>query len=308
MSSKITRPDQYYRKNLTPPKDIPDIRNRILPIFAVLLVVELVIAVSALRFWRQQSLVNEDQQTLFRANEIIAECRQDSLQLGRLLNLAIASPTTENINAYAALVQKKTAPVLNAPPTPDTILNTLSDVTPANLKLRNSSISFGEAEWLRFDRVADDFQKLRAIDENALALLRGRTPTGEVTPGVAQRADPEAIRAILTEQSYEARRIRLNDDFSAMQAALDFRTLTLLNDQVSNGWFFFNIALGGFALLLPATILIGLFLHKYQARIYGSHKSQVRRLNDELSRLRGDLAIIEAERGHTPPPDSGMGL
>lgn len=298
MSRKITRPDQYYGKNPKVPKDIPDIRKLILPILAALVVVELFIAAAAVRFWHQQNLVIEDQRTLFRANEIIAEFRQDSMQLGRLLNLAISTPSAENIKSYGTLVQKNNAPVLNAPPTPDTILNTLSDVTPANLNLRTTSISFGETEWLRFDRVADDFEKLRAIDENALAFLKG-----EENPGVARRADPDSARTILAEQSYEARRIRLNDDFSAMQAALDFRMLTLLKEQASNGRFFFSTALIGFLLLLPATILLGLFLHQHEARVHRSHKSQVRRLSDEISMLRGDLNHGKSEQSESPPPD-----
>jgi|GEM_PF-4753438 len=308
MSSKITRPDQYYGKNLTPPKDIPDIRKLIVPVLVALLILELIIAASAFRFWRQQTLILEDQRTLFRANEIVTEFRQDSLQVGRLLNLAVTSPTGENIRNYEALVQKKSAPLLDAPPTPDTILNTLSDVTPANLKLRNSSISFGETEWLRFDRVADDFQKLRTIDENALPLLKGESPSAEATPGVARRADTEAIRAILAEQSYEARRIRLNDDFSAMQAALDFRMLTLLNELAANGRSFFSITLLGFLILIPATAILGQFLNRHEARVHRSHKSQVRRLSDEISSLRGDLKHNKPSANQDPPSDYLGGL
>ena len=308
MSSKITRPDEYYGKNLPPPKDIPDIRKLILPFLAGLLVVEMVIVASAFRFWHQQTLIIEDQRTLFRANEIVSEFRQDSLQLGRLLNLASASPTGENIKSYESLVQKKSAPVLDAPPSPDTILNTLSDVTPANLKLRNPSIFFGESEWLRFDRIADDFQKLRTIDEKALPLLKGESPAFEQTPGVARRADIDAIRTILTEQSYEARRIRLNDDFSSMQAALDFRMLTLLNEQAINGRSFFSIALLGFILLISATTFTGLYLNRHEARIHRFHKSQVRRLSDELSSLRGDLNLIKPATNQAPPTDYLGGL
>ena len=93
MSKRYTRPDQFYGKLPKVPKDIPDIRKRILPLFTILLFLELMIAVAAFRYWRQQTLVLEDQRILFRANEIISESRQDSFQLGRMLNLAIASPT-----------------------------------------------------------------------------------------------------------------------------------------------------------------------------------------------------------------------
>jgi len=301
MSKRYTRPDQFYGKLPRVPKDIPDIRKKILPLFSVLLLLELVIAVAAFRYWRQQTLVLEDQRVLFRANEIISESRQDSLQLGRLLNLAISSPTKENINSYEALVRKKLAPVLETPTTADTILNTLVDVTPSNLKLRNDSIAFGETEWLRFDRVADEFSKLRSIDENALAALNGNAPTHD---GVEQ-TESEAARAILTEQSYEARRIRLNDDFSAMQSAIDLRILTLLKTDASDGRLFLILTLLTILLLAPTTIWLGIFLNDHEARVHYSHKSQVRRLNDDLTRLRGEQAHHQPDH---PAPISGENL
>lgn len=300
MSKIYTRPDQFYGKLQKPPKDILDIRKRILPFFSVLLLLELVIAVAAFRYWRQQTLVLEDQRILFRANEIISESRQDSLQLGRLLSLAIASPTKENINSYEALVRKKLGPVLETPTTADTILNTLVDVTPSNLKLRNASIAFGETEWLRFDRVADEFSKLRSIDENALATLNGNAPTHD---GV-ERTKSEAALAILTEQSYEARRIRLNDDFSAMQSAIDLRILTLLKTDASDGRFFFSLALFTLIVLAPATVFLAVFLNDHEARVHHSHKSQVRRLNDDLTRLRGELAHHQPDHPATTPGEN----
>ena len=298
MSKIYTRPDQFYGKLQKPPKDILDIRKRILPFFSVLLLLELVIAVAAFRYWRQQTLVLEDQRILFRANEIISESRQDSLQLGRLLSLAIASPTKENINSYEALVRKKLGPVLETPTTADTILNTLVDVTPSNLKLRNDSIAFGETEWLRFDRVADEFSKLRSIDEKALAALNGNARTHD---GVEQTKS-EAALAILTEQSYEARRIRLNDDFSAMQSAIDLRILTLLKADADDGRFFFSLALFTLIVLAPATVLLAVFLNDHEARVHHSHKSQVRRLNDDLTRLRGELPHHQPDH---PAPTPG---
>ena len=298
MSKIYTRPDQFYGKLQKPPKDILDIRKRILPFFSVLLLLELVIAVAAFRYWRQQTLVIEDQRILFRANEIISESRQDSLQLGRLLSLAIASPTKENINSYEALVRKKLGPVLETPTTADTILNTLVDVTPSNLKLRNASIAFGETEWLRFDRVADEFSKLRNVDEKALASLNGNAPTLE---GVEQ-SKSDAATSILTEHSYEARRIRLNDDFSAMQSAIDLRILTLLKADADDGRFFFSLALFTLIVLAPATVLLAVFLNDHEARVHHSHKSQVRRLNDDLTRLRGELAHHQPDH---PAPTPG---
>ena len=295
MSNKYISPDQYYGKPGKAPKDIPDIRARILPAFAVLLILEIVISLAAFRFWHQQNLTTEDQRTLFRANEIVAEARQDSLQLSRLIEQAIASPNNENTKSYATLVQKKSAPLLDAPPTPDTILNTLPDVTPSNLKLRTASVSFGETEWLRFDRVADEFAKLREIDEKALAILQGQNQsTGE--SAATGRGDPEVVRALLSEQSYQARRTRLNEDFSAMQAALDLRILTLLNDDAANARMFFGIALAALVLLLPATALLGVFLHSHESRIHIFHKTQVRRLSDDLSRVRGELSHQQSGR------------
>ena len=298
MSKIYTRPDQFYGKLQKPPKDILDIRKRILPFFSVLLLLELVIAVAAFRYWRQQALVLEDQRVLFRANEIISESRQDSLQLGRLLSLAIASPTKENINSYEALVRKKLGPVLETPTTADTILNTLVDVTPSNLKLRNASIAFGETEWLRFDRVADEFSKLRSVDEKALAALNVSAPTLE---GVEQ-SKSDAATSILTEHSYEARRIRLNDDFSAMQSAIDLRILTLLKADADDGRFFFSLALFTLIVLAPTTIWLGIFLNDHEARVHHSHKSQVRRLNDDLTRLRGELPHHQPDH---PAPTPG---
>ena len=301
MSKRYTRPDQFYGKLPKIPKDIPDIRKRILPFFTILLFLQLVIAVAAFRYWRQQTLVLEDQRVLFRANEIISESRQDSLQLGRLLNLAIASPTKENINSYEALVRKKSAPVLETPTTADTILNTLVDVTPSNLKLRNDSIAFGETEWLRFDRVADEFSKLSSIDEKALAALNSNAATLD---GLEQTKS-NAILDILAEHSYEARRIRLNDDFSAMQSAIDLRILTLLKADADDGRFFFSLALFTLIVLAPTTIWLGIFLNDHEARVHRSHKSQVRRLNDDLTRLRSELANHQPDH---PAPTPGEHL
>jgi len=301
MSKRYTRPDQFYGKLPRVPKDIPDIRKRILPFFTILLFLELVIAVAAFRYWRQQTLVIEDQRVLFRANEIISESSQDSLQLGRLLNLAIASPTKENINSYEALVRKKSAPVLETPTTADTILNTLVDVTPSNLKLRNDSIAFGETEWLRFDRVADEFSKLRSIDEKALAALNSNAATID---GLEQTKS-NATLDILAEHSYEARRIRLNDDFSAMQSAIDLRILTLLKADADDGRFFFSLALFTLIVLAPTTIWLGIFLNDHEAHVHHSHKSQVRRLNDDLTRLRSELANHQPDY---PAPTPGEHL
>ena len=301
MSKRYTRPDQFYGKLPRVPKDIPDIRKRILPFFTILLFLELVIAVAAFRYWRQQTLVLEDQRVLFRANEIISESSQDSLQLGRLLNLAIASPTKENINSYEALVRKKSAPVLETPTTADTILNTLVDVNPSNLKLRNDSIAFGETEWLRFDRVADEFSKLRSIDEKALAALNSNAATLD---GLEQTKS-NATLDILAEHSYEARRIRLNDDFSAMQSAIDLRILTLLKADADDGRFFFSLALFTLIVLAPTTIWLGIFLNDHEARVHRSHKSQVRRLNDDLTRLRSELANHQPDY---PAPTPGEHL
>ena len=302
MSKIYTRPDQFYGKLSRAPKDIPDIRKRILPLFAILLLLELVIAVATVRYWRQQTLVIQDQRTLFRANEIISESRQDSLQLGRLLSLAITAPSNENTSSYEALVKKKMAPVLEAPTSADTILNTLDDVTPSNLKLKNSSIAFGETEWLRFDRVADEFSKLHSIDEKALAAIKNNTPIQAAISG----SKTDAVHAILTEQSYEARRIRLNDDFSAMQSALDLRILTLLKADADDGRFFFFLTLLTILLLAPTTIWLGIFLNDHEARVHYSHKSQVRRLNDDLTRLRGEASHNQPDRP-TPTPGENSG-
>ena len=296
MPAKFTRPDQYYGKPGKAPRDIPDIRARILPAFAFLLLLELAIAGSAFRFWQQQNHALEDQRILFRANEILAEARQDSLQLSRLLDQAIASPTLENIKSYATLVQKKSTPVLDAPETPDTVLLTLSDVSPSNLKFRSSSIAFGESEWLRFDQVADESSKLRDLDEQALAALQSESRTSGQTASETVRANPDMIRELLAENSYQPRRTRLNEDFSAMQAALDLRILTLLNTNAANSRVFFSTALAAFALLLPATALLGWFLHRHEARRHIFHKNQVRRLNDDLSKIRGELSQIQSEQ------------
>jgi hypothetical protein len=297
MSAKYTRPDQYYGKPGKAPRDIPDIRGLIIPAFAVLLVLEIVFSVAAFRFWRQQSLTTADQRTLFRANEIVAEARQDSLQLSRLVEQAIASPSNENTKIYATRVQKKSGPILDVPQTPDTIIHTLPDVIPSNLKLHNASVSFGETEWLRFERVADELLKLNEIDEKVLALLQGQNQsTGESF--VTGRSDPEVVRGLLNEQSYQSRRTRLNEDFSAMQAALDLRILTLLNDDAANGRMFFGTALVALVLLLPATAFLAFFLHRHESRIHNFHKTQVRRLNDDLSRVRGELSQLQSNRGN----------
>ena len=81
-----------------------------------------------------------------------------------------------------------------------------------------------------------------------------------------------------------------------MQAALDLRILTLLNDDAANARMFFGTALAALVLLLPATALLGVFLHSHESRIHIFHKTQVRRLSDDLSRVRGELSQQQSGR------------
>ena len=86
-----------------------------------------------------------------------------------------------------------------------------------------------------------------------------------------------------------------------MQAALDLRILTLLNENAANGRMFFGTALAAFTFILPATVFLGLFLNRHEARIHKFHKTQVRRLNDDLSRIRGELSQHQSDRGNSTP-------
>jgi hypothetical protein len=117
-----------------------------------------------------------------------------------------------------------------------------------------------------------------------------------------EQTKSNATLDILAEHSYEARRIRLNDDFSAMQSAIDLRILTLLKADADDGRFFFSLALFTLIVLAPTTIWLGIFLNDHEARVHHSHKSQVRRLNDDLTRLRSELPHHQPDH---PAPTPG---
>jgi hypothetical protein len=87
-----------------------------------------------------------------------------------------------------------------------------------------------------------------------------------------------------------------------MQSAIDLRILTLLKADADDGRFFFILTLVTLILLAPATIWLAVFLNDHEARVHHSHKSQVRRLNDDLTRLRSELPHHQPDH---PAPTPG---
>jgi hypothetical protein len=89
-----------------------------------------------------------------------------------------------------------------------------------------------------------------------------------------------------------------------MRAALDVRILSLLAEISRHSTLFFPLALASIALLLVATPTLGWFLHIHISKSIDTHKKQIRKMNEEFSRLRGQLSALELERNehsHRPP-------
>jgi hypothetical protein len=284
-----------------------DIRVWLLPVFGILLVLELILAFSAVRFWRIQSTAVADQQRLFHANENLSQARLASDSLSRLSFQATTVPDPRNLGDYRDQIFKKSLTDSREQPSTDRFLNPLLDVGHTLRSLQSATATLGDTERQRFERIAAEFESLLLLDEKILAALEGRFEDDQGRFTVEKEPDPAMARDLLRDQSYQIRRTRLNDDITSMRAALDVRILSLLATIKRNSIVFFPLALAATALLLAGTPVLGWFLHRHISKSIDTHKKQIRTMNDEFSRLRGHLSALELERNElqhrqSPPP------
>jgi hypothetical protein len=310
-----SRDKKSRRRSKSRERNPADIRVWLLPVFGILLVLELVLAFSTVRFWRIQRTAVADQQRLFHANESLSQARQASEALARLSFQATTAPDPRNLSDYRDRIFKKSLADSRDQPSTDRFVNPLIDVGHTLRSLESATATLGDTERRRFERLSAEFESLLLLDEKLLATLEGRFEDDQGRFTVEKEPDPALARDLLRDQSYQIRRTRLNDDIASMRAALDVRILSLLAAIKRNSIVFFPLALAATALLLVGTPLLGWFLHRHISKSIDTHKKQIRTMNDEFSRLRGHLSALELERNElqhrlappsssesTPPP------
>lgn len=284
-----------------------DIRVWLLPVFGILLLLEVALIFSTVRFWRIQRAAVADQQRLFHANENLSQAQQASAALSRLSFQATTAPDPRNLGDYRDHIFKKSLADSREQPSTDRFVNPLIEVGHMLRKLQSDTAPLGESERRRFERIAAEFKGLLHLDEKILATLEGRFEDDQGRFTVEKEPDPSVARDILRDQSYQIRRTRLHDDIASMRAALDVRILSLLAAIKSNSLVFFPLALATAALLLVITPALGWFLYRHISQSIDTHKKQIRTMNGEFSRLRGHLSALELERNDllhrlSPPP------
>jgi len=316
IASKKTEPrsSRRRRRSSATKRNVSDIRVWLPYVFGLLFALELVLAFSAIRFWRIEQNAVADQKRLFLVNEILAGVQRDSITLGRLSFQASLTAESRAIAEYRNhLLEKKPAATDQSPPDIRG-RNPLPVVEREIEQLRSPGARFGDAESQRLDRLSLEIESLLRIDEKALAALEGRFEDENGTFTVQKEPDPESARATLRDQSYQARRTLLNEDLAALQAAIDVRILTLISGISGNSIVFFPLALAILVLLLLATPALGWFLHNHLGKTISTHQTQIRKMNEEMSRLIGQLSALELERNElarqptnrssTPEPES----
>jgi hypothetical protein len=291
-----TRSSRSHRRSKSRIRNLSDIRIWLLPVFGLLLALEIVLAFSAVRFWHLQQTALLDQKKLFFANENLAQAQQSSTQLGRLSFQATMSPDSRNLEEYRNHILKKSLADSKDQPVSNLLINPLLQVGQTLRKLKSPMAALGDAERERFERLSEEFASLLRIDEKTLATLEGRFEDNEGRFTVEKEPDPEMARNLLRDQSYQIRRSRLNEDLASMRAVLDVRILSLLAEISRHSTLFFPLALATIALLLVATPSLGWFLRRHISESIDTHKKQIRKMNEEFSRLRGQLSVLEIER------------
>ncbi len=292
-------------------RSAPDITWWLLPAFAALLAVQIVLAFSAIRFWRIEADALADLKTLVAANELLAEAGKSSFEIGRLAFQATVATDPRNIEKYRDRLHVKSAAALDESLATQLIRNPVREALRDLGTLRSETARLGEAESRRLETVSGEFDNLLRIDERVLAALEGRfeDENGEYT--VVDSPDPDAARDTLRDQSYQARRNDLGEDLLALQAAFDVRVLALITEISRNSTIFFPLALACAALLVVATPVLGWRLHTHLLQSVAIHKTQIRKMNEDLSRLLGQLSKSANERDestrHPAPPTPPAG-
>lgn len=298
------------RRRSSPSKrSAPDIRWWLLPAFAALLILQLVAAFSAYRFWRIESDAVSDLKRLLGVNEILAGAEKDSFELGRLSFQATMSPDARNTEKYRDRLHVKSPAALDNSISAQMINNPIREAIRRLGKIQSEIARLGDTETQRIEALSYEFDSLARIDERTIAALEGRfeDENGEFT--VVNNPDPAAARDILRDQSYQARRNDLGEGLLALQAAFDVRILSLLTEISRNGIIFFPLALACLALLIVGTAVLGWHLHTHISKSVAIYKTQIRKMNEDLSRLLGQVSKTTNERDElarrlspSPPP------
>lgn len=277
-------------------KSAPDVHWWLLPAFAALLALELVVAFSAFRFWRIEADAISDLKKLVAANEFLSSAEKTSAELGRLSFQATVAPEPRNIAKYRDSLHVKSSAVLDDSVPAQLIGNPIHEASRELAKISTDIARLGDSESERLESASNEFESLLRIDERALAALEGRFEDENGGFTVVNTPDPAMARDLLRDQSYQLRRNNLGEALIAIQAAFDVRSLSLLTKISRNSIIFFPLALACLALLLIATPLLGWFLHNHITRSVAIHKTQIRKMNDDLSRLLGQLSKTTSER------------
>ncbi|MFM8365393.1 MAG: hypothetical protein ACKOAS_09610 [Verrucomicrobiota bacterium] len=154
----------------------------------------------------------------------------------------------------------------------------------------------GKAEMQRLEKTSLEFESLLRIEEKTLAALEGRfeDENGEFT--VIKSPDPDLARSILRDQSYQTRRNELAEDLLAIQAAFDLRILTLITEIQRNTNIYFPLGMTCLGILLLATPVLGFLLNNHLSKSVSVYKKQIRKMNEEFSKVLGQLSKLENER------------
>jgi hypothetical protein len=295
------------RRSSSGKRSAPDIGWWLLPAFAALFALELVVAFSAFRFWRIEADAIADLKKLVTANELLSSAENDSFELGKLSFQATMSPESRNIEKYRDRLHVKSAAALDDSVSLQLIRNPIREAIRELGKIRSEIARLGDAESQQLESASHEFDTLLRIDERALAALEGRFEDENGGFTVVNSPDPAAARDLLRDQSYQARRNDLGEALLAIQAAFDVRSLSLLTEVSRNSIVFFPLALACLALLLVTTPVLGWFLHTHLSQSIAIHKAQIRKMNEDLSRLMGQLSKTTNERDElarrlSPPP------
>lgn len=257
---------------------------------------EIAIAFFGVRYWVIQTNAVSDQKRLIYLNEILDRAREDSIALGRISFQATVAPESKNISAYRDKLHQKAANDTDESPVSSRMANPLLVVERGVTSIKSPIAFIGKAELQRLEKTSLEFESLLRIEEKTLAALEGRfeDENGQFT--VIKSPDPELARSILRDQSYQTRRNELAEDLLAIQAAFDLRVLTLLTEIQRNTNIYFPLGMTCLAVLLLATPVVGFILNNHLSKSASVYKKQIRKMNEEFSRVLGQLSKLESER------------
>ena len=273
-----------------------DISWLLVPAFGLLLALEIILAFSTVRFWRIEADAVSDLKRLHTVNEILVEAHKASFELGRLSFQASMSPEVRNIEKYRDRLHVKSAAALDDSIAVQVIRNPLPEAIRELEKIRSEIARLGETESQRLASASREFESLLRVDQRTLGNLEGRFEDKQGKFTVVGNPSPAAALETLRDQSYQARRNDLGEELLGLQAAFDVRTLSLTSEIYRNSIVFFPLALASLAVLLIATIALGWYLYTHNLQSVAIHKTQIRKINEDLSRLAGQLSKTSNER------------